>query len=71
MCRNPISENINAYKKQRNKCVSLREKYIKQHLAKITEKGITTSKEVWNFIKPLLTNKGFSKNNDITLKNKI
>ena len=70
MCRNPISENINAYKKQRNKCVSLRRKCIKQHLAKITEKGITISKEFWNFIKPFLTNKGFSKNNDITLKNK-
>ena len=70
MCQNPISENINAYKKQRNKCVTLRRQCIKQHLAKITEKGITTNKEFWYFIKPFLTNKGFSKNNDITLKNK-
>ena len=31
---------------------------------------MTTNKEFWNFIKPFLTNKGFSKNNDITLKNK-
>ena len=69
MCQNTISENINAYKKQRNKCVSLRRQYIKQHLTKITEKGITTNKEFWNFIKLFLTNKGFSKN-DITLKNK-
>ena len=46
MCQNPISENINAYKKQRSKCiVSLRRLCIKQHLAKITEKGITTNKE--------------------------
>ena len=36
----------------------------------ITEKGITTNNEFWNFIKPFLTNKGFPKNNDITLKNK-
>ena len=49
MCRNPISENINAYKKQRNKCVSLQRKCTKQHLARITEKSITTSKEFWNF----------------------
>ena len=70
MCQNPISENIYAYKKQRNKCVSLRRQCIKQHLANITEKGITTNKEFWNFIKPFHTNKGFSKNNDITLKNK-
>ena len=68
MCQNPISENIYAYKKQRNKCVSLRRQCIKQHLANITKKGITTNKEFWNFIKPFLTNKGFSKNNDITLK---
>ena len=71
MCRNPISGNINAYqKKQRNKCVSLRRKCIKQYLAKITKKGIKTSKKFWNFIKLFLTNKGFSKNNDITLKSK-
>ena len=70
MCQNPISENINVYKNQRNKCVSLRRQCIKQHLAEITEKGITTNKEFWNFIEPFLTNKGFSKTNDITLKNK-
>ena len=46
MCQNRISENINAYNKQRNKCVSLRRQCIKQHLAKITEKGITTNKEL-------------------------
>ena len=45
ICLNPISENINAYKKQRNKCVSLRRQCIKQHLAKITVKDITTNKE--------------------------
>ena len=68
MCQNPISENIYAYKKQRNKCVSLRRQCIKQHLANFTEKGVTTNQEFWNFIKP--SNKGFSKNNDITLRNK-
>ena len=69
MCQNPISGNISAYKKQRNKCVSMRRQCIKQHLTKVTEKGITTNKEFWNFIKTFLTNKRFSKNNDITLKN--
>ena len=34
------------------------------------EKGIATNKEFWNFIKPFLTNKWFSKYNDITFKNK-
>ena len=68
MCQNPISENIKAYKKQRNKYVSPQKQCIKQHLAKITEKGIPKNKEFWNFIKPFLTNKVFSKNHDITLK---
>ena len=29
MCQNPISENINTYKKKRKKCVSLPRPYIK------------------------------------------
>ena len=42
----------------------------KIHLDQITEKGVTRNKEFCNFIKPFLTNKGFPKNNDITLNNK-
>ena len=33
----------------------------------ITEKGINTNKSFWKFIKPFLTNKGFTGSNDITL----
>ena len=62
-----------AYKKQRNLCVSLRKKYMKNYLKKLREKGSTTNKSFWKFMKPFLTNKGFIGNNDITLiqKNKI
>ena len=62
-----------AYKKQRNFCVSLRRKCMKNYLKKLTEKGLTTNKSFWKFMKPFLTNKGFIGNNDITLihKNKI
>ena len=70
MCQNPISKNINTYKKQRNRCLSPRRQCIKRHLAKITENGITTNKEFWNFVKPFLTKKELSKKNDVTLKNK-
>ena len=61
------------YKKQRNFCVSLRRKCIKNYLKKLTEKGLTTKKSFWKFMKPFLTNKGFTGNNDITLihQNKI
>ena len=37
------------------------------------EKGLTTNKSFWNFIKPLITNKGSIGSNDTTLfyKSKI
>ena len=62
-----------AYKKQRNFCVSLRRKCMKNYLKKLTEKGLTTNKSFWKFMKPFLINKGFTGNNDITLirQNKI
>ena len=65
--RNPSKENKMAYKKQRNFCVSLRRKCMKNYLKKLTEKGLTTNKSFWKFMKPFLTNKGFTGNNDITL----
>ena len=44
-----------------------------EKLKKLTEKGLTTNKSFWKFMKPFLTNKGFTGNNDITLihQNKI
>ena len=71
--RNPSKENKIAYIKQINFCVSLRRKCMKNYLKKLTEKGLTTNKGFWKFMKPFLTNKGFTGNNDITLihQNKI
>ena len=71
--RNSSNKNKMAYKKQRNFCVSLRRKYMKNYLKKLTEKGLTPNKSFWKFMKPFLTNKGFTGNNDITLihQNKI
>ena len=42
-------------------------------LSNVTKRGITTNKNVWTFIMPFLTNKGFLENNDITLieENKV
>ena len=54
-------------------CVSLRRKCMKNYVKKLTEKGLTTNKGFWKFMKPFLTNKAFTGNNDITLihQNKI
>ena len=58
--KNPSIKNKMGYKKQRNFCVSLRRKCMKNYLKKLTEKGLTTNKSFWKFMKPFLTNKGFS-----------
>ena len=57
-CKSPLKENEALYKKQRNKCVSLRRKSIKKYFNDITNYGIATNKNFWNLIKPFLTNKG-------------
>ena len=56
MNQNPYRENVLAYKKQRNICVSLRRKSLKKYLKSITEKGINNTKSFWKFINPFLTN---------------
>ena len=58
------------YKKQRNFRVSLRRKCMKNYLKKITEKGLTTNKSFWKFVKPFLINKGFIGHNNVTLNHK-
>ena len=55
-----MKENI----RQRNLCVSLRRKAIKQYFSNIISKGIVTNKEFWKTIKPFLTNKGCLENSD-------
>ena len=61
------AENKTVYEKQRNKCVKIRRESIKRYMDKISEKGIETTKSFWNFIKPIMTNKGMIANKDITL----
>ena len=63
----PSNENKIKYKKQRNICVNLRKKAIKQHLNKITEGGVMDNKMFWQTIKPFITNKSGLSNNSITL----
>ena len=63
----PSNDNWKKYKKQRNKCVKIRRKSIKDYFKKITSKGVMHNKQFWRVIRPFLTNKGFLQNNDITL----
>ena len=65
--RNPTKENEVVFKKQRNKCVALRKKAIKQHFKKATEAGLVSNRVFWNFGKPFLSNKGGLAGSDISL----
>ena len=58
---------MKAYKKQRNKCVKIRKRSIKNYLNKISRNEIVTKNGFWNFIKPFMTNKGTIASYDITL----
>ena len=57
-CKNPTKENEKLYKKQRNKCVTLRRKCIKEYFHNITDNNIVTNRHFWNFMRPFLINKG-------------
>ena len=56
--KNPTTENRIKFKKQRNKCVSIRKKAMKSHFKEATKNGMMSNKEFWNLVKPFLSNKG-------------
>ena len=55
---NLTKENEKLYKKQRNKCVALRSKFIKEYFHNISDSNTVTNKNFWNFIRSFLINKG-------------
>ena len=66
--KNPSEINEKYTKKQRNKCVSIKKKSMKQYFSNITSKGIVTNREFWKTMKPFLTYKGCLNNSDIMLR---
>ena len=72
-CKIPSEENEKLYKKQRNKCVAIRKKSIRNYFNKIANRNIVTNRNFWKIIKPFLSNKGHLENVDIMLNhnNKI
>ena len=65
--KNPTKANESLFKKQRNKCVLIRKKYIKNYFSKAAESGVNINKEFWKIIKSFLTNKRFLSGNEITI----
>ena len=62
-------ENEIAFKKQRNRCIALRKKAIKNHFKKVTSDGLMSNKAFWDLVKPFLSNKGGMTGNEISLVN--
>ena len=63
----PTNQNEKNYKKQRNKCVSLRKKAIRQHFKDATAGGLISNQDFWKLVKPFLSNKGGLVGDDISL----
>ena len=63
------TENFVNMKKIKNKCNSTCRKSKIKYLKRSTEKGISSSKQFWNFVKPFLTNKGCMSNDFISVRN--
>ena len=67
--KHPSKENEIALKKQRNRCVALRKKGIKNHIKKVTSDGLMSNKAFWDLVKPFLSNKGGLTGTEISLVN--
>ena len=65
--KNPTTENKENYKKQRNVCVSLRNKAKTSYFKTVTKNGIINNKNFWNIVKPFITNKSGLVNTDVTI----
>ena len=65
--KHPSKQNEIAFKKQRNRCVSLRKKAIKNHFKRVTSNGLMSNKAFWDLVKPFLSNKGVLAGTDISL----
>ena len=66
-CKIPSEENQKLYKKQKSKCVAIREKSIRNYFNKVTNGNIATNRNFWKMIKLFLSNKGHLENVDIML----
>ena len=65
----PSRENFVNTKMVKNKCNSICRKSKIKSLKRSTEKGISSSKQFWNFFKPFLTKKGCMSNDFISIRN--
>ena len=61
------TQNWNAYKAQRNKCISIRRENIRNHFSSLCDNGGIPTKMFWDSVKLILSDKGFHGNENYTL----
>ena len=64
----PSRENFLAYKKLKNKWISLNKKPKKYYFQKTTKGSIMINKLFWNIVKPSMTNKGILTNDKMVIE---
>ena len=57
----------NAYKKQRNLCVKLKRKAVKEYFVNKCRSGIMSNKNFWKIVKPFISNKTNRNESDMML----
>ena len=65
--KHKTTENWKAYKAQRNKCVTVRRKSIKEHFSSLCTNNDVSNRKFWDTVKPFLNDKGSHGNENITL----
>ena len=65
--KHKTTQNWNAYKAQRNKCISIRRKSIRDHFPSLCDNGSIPTKRFWESVKPFLSDKSSHGNENHTL----
>ena len=58
---------MDAFKRQRNKCVAIKRKSIRTYFSLLTKDNGHNNKKFWSAVKPFLSDKGTKKSKDIVL----
>ena len=67
--RNPTKENVDAFKNQRNMCVSLLRKEQKKYFNNLDVSVMKDNKKYWDIMKPKFTGKSKSKSKITLIEN--
>ena len=65
--KHKTTQDWNAYKAQRNKCILIRRKNIRNYFSSLCDNGGIPTKRFWDSVKPFLSDKGSHGNENYTL----